>query len=215
MPKKSLKSKRKILGIVGPTGAGKTTLAEGLARHYQFQLHREEPADNPYWTQFYAELQRGGVSEIALKSQLFFLLAAQEQAQKIAQNKKENVVWDVPIFGHKMYADLLFKQGVMSEPDYQMYCQTYQLCLQTIPLPDVLLVATTNLDTLQSRIHQRGREAELGTPADYWRDQIQYWDEKITQPSTIPLLKIDSAEINWTDHSGVSQVWDMTQHYLV
>jgi len=209
------KNKRRIVGIVGPTGAGKTTLAEGLAKHYQFQIHREEPADNPYWTQFYAELQRGGVSEIALKSQLFFLLAAQEQARKISKTKKIDVVWDVPIFGHKMYADLLHKQGVMSEADYQLYCQTYHLCLKTIPLPDVLLVATTNLDTLQSRITQRGREAELGTPADYWRDQIQYWEDKVSQPSLIPLLKIDSAVINWTEKPGVSQVWDLTQRYLV
>lgn len=207
------KFKRHIVGIVGPTGAGKTTLAEGLARHYQFQIHREEPLENPYWKLFYAELQKGGQSPIALKSQLFFLLAAQKQAQAIAE-EDTNVVWDVPLFGHKMYADLLFKQGVMPPEDYALYCDVYAMCLQTIPMPDLLLVATTDLKTLQARIVKRGREVEIGTPAEYWRSQIQYWEDKIAQPSQIPLLKVDSAEINWTNHTGVSQVWALANSYL-
>lgn len=208
------RSKRHIVGVVGPTGAGKTTLAEGLARHYNFKLHREEPQDNPYWSQFYAELQTGGVSPVALKSQLFFLLTAQKQADSIRHTKKQSFVWDVPLFGHKMYADLLHAQGVMTDADYEIYCSVYSLCLNSIPKPDVLVVATTNLQTLQARIAQRGRQAELATPAEYWHDQIKYWDEKLSQPSQIPLLKVDSGEINWTTPTGVSQVWELTTQVL-
>lgn len=196
-----------LIGIVGPTGAGKTTLATGLGKVYGFTVHQEKPQENPYWDQFYQELNEGGISSTALKSQLFFLLTAQQQASSLNATG-DTIIWDVPIFGHKMYADLLYQQGRMSKADYDVYMQVYQLCLSAIPKPHLLVVATANLATLVDRIHERGRAAELSTPTDYWQQHIGYWDTQLSQQAgSIPLLKVDSGDINWKKKTGVKKVW--------
>lgn len=203
-------SSKKVIGIVGPTGAGKTTLAEGLAKKYKLHVHLEKPTENPFLETFYQELQAGGTSPIALKSQLHFLLAATQQALDI-NLQPGSVVWDVPLYGHKMYADLLHEAGTMSKADYHVYTQVYNVCLKVIPKPSLLMVVTTNLPTLVKRINQRGREMELSTPKTYWERQIAYWDSQAAQPDAIPTLKLDSGRINWTSAKGVSQVWDLAQ----
>lgn len=208
-------SEKKVIGIVGPSGSGKTTLAEGLAEQYHLHVHLEQPSNNPYLETFYQELQAGGVSSTALKSQLHFLLAAHQQAMEI-RNQPESVVWDVPLYGHKMYADLLHESGTMPDSDYTIYQQVYEVCLQTIPQPNVLLIVTANLTTLVQRIHERGRAMELATPNSYWEEQIKYWAAQGQTPymNNIPTLTVDSENINWTSPSGVSEVWDLTQQLL-
>lgn len=205
-------SVKKVIGIVGPSGAGKTTLAEGLARQYNLHVHLEKPSANPYLETFYQELQAGGVSPIALKSQLHFLLAAHQQAMEI-RTHSESVVWDVPLYGHKMYADLLHEAGTMPDSDYQMYNQVYDACLQTIPQPNVLLIVTAKLPTLVKRIQKRGRAMELATPKSYWERQIRYWNHQAQTEfmDKIPTLTVDSGSINWTSAKGISQVWDLAQ----
>jgi len=193
-----------IVGIVGPTGSGKTTLAQNLAHHHGWDLHLEEPANNPYLETFYDELREPGTSAIALKSQLYFLFAAQAQAQLMFEANKP-VVWDVPIYGHKMYADLLRAKGKMTEDDYQLYLQAYQLCLKTIPQPDVLIVVVTDVVTLVNRIAQRGREMELETPSDYWQSQIEYWQAK-PDMGGVPTVYVNSAEVNWLLDTGVETI---------
>ena len=42
--------------IAGNIGAGKTTLTELLAKHYGWQPHFEDVADNPYLDDFYANM---------------------------------------------------------------------------------------------------------------------------------------------------------------
>jgi len=203
-------SQKKVIGIVGPTGSGKTTLATGLSRKYHLQVHLEKPTDNPYLEQFYRELQIGGSSATALKSQLHFLLAAHQQAMEIDQSS-DSVVWDVPLYGHRMYADLLHEAGTMSAADYQIYYQVYQQCLKTMLQPTVLLIVTTDVETLVARIKDRGRDMELATPQDYWQRQIQYWERQSSHLDTVPTLKLNSQRINWTSERGLSQVWKLAQ----
>lgn len=206
--------KQPIIGIVGPTGAGKTTLAENLAKHFGVDLQLELPSQNPFLAQFYQELQDGGHAPTALKSQLFFLLAAQAQAQRIAVGHKKGVAWDVPFYGHKMYADLLAEQQIMSTADYEIYTHVYELCLATSPKPDIIVVVTTDIETLCERINKRGRVMELATPRTYWQRQIEYWQRQLASHTTtngIKLLEVNSKDINWSRKKGATLVWEKIQ----
>lgn len=199
-----------LIGIVGPVGAGKTTLAERLSERLRCHVHFEEPADNPYLKRFYAELTQDQPSEVALKSQLHFLLASYRQAVAIGQNQ-ETAIWDVPLYGHKMYADLLFESGKMPADDYHIYQQVYQNCIDTMPKPDVMVVVTSPLKQLVKQIRRRGREMELSTPEEYWQRQIQYWEKADEHIPTIPIVKLSSDQLDWRKAAGLDQVVEALQ----
>ena len=46
------------IAIAGNIGAGKTSLAELLAKHYKWEAHFEDVIDNPYLDDFYNHMER-------------------------------------------------------------------------------------------------------------------------------------------------------------
>ena len=56
------------IAITGNIGAGKTTLAEQLARHYGWEILHEAVDDNPYLADFYDDMSRW-----AFNLQVYFL----------------------------------------------------------------------------------------------------------------------------------------------
>lgn len=204
----------KLIGIVGPTGAGKTTLAEGLGRAFPATVYQEKPQENPYFQEFYDDLHHQVKGSTAVfNSELFFLEAAFAQA-KAAREKLSSgiVIWDVPIQGHLMYAELLRQQELLSEAQYQIYKKRYDECLRQILLPDLFLVATVgsaqkkDVEILVEHIAQRGRPEELETPLAYWQKQVAYWQAQTAHTQAVPHLLVNTAEIDWRTEAGVQQV---------
>ena len=48
----------RFIAIEGCIGAGKTSLTELLAKHYNWEPHYEDVIDNPYLDDFYSEMER-------------------------------------------------------------------------------------------------------------------------------------------------------------
>ncbi len=217
-----LTSENRLIGIVGPTGAGKTTLAETLGRVLQATVYQEKPQDNPFFTQFYEDLHSGVKgSEAVFQSELFFLNAAFEQAMAAKESLKNGlVIWDVPIQGHLMYAELLRKQGNLSEAQYQLYKQRYDECLAQIVLPDFFLVATVattqleDVGVLVEHMDERGRPEEKSTPIEYWQSQVNYWKEVLAAKQEVPHVVLDSGKIDWRTDDGMLLVLETISHLL-
>jgi deoxyguanosine kinase len=66
--------------VEGPIGAGKTSLAERLAKHYGANTLLEKPEENPFLTRFYKNPAR-----YALPTQLFFLFQRIDEMRDLAQ----------------------------------------------------------------------------------------------------------------------------------
>lgn len=195
-----------VIGIVGPTGAGKTTLADKLGDQYGLAVHRETLEDNPYLTNFYQDIDRGNLpSEWAFKSQVHFLATSVLQAKRIAEIDC-SVVWDVPPPGHRMYAYLQHQQGIMPEQEFGLYERLYQSLVQASIQPDLLLVATAETETIVSRIKHRGRDMELRTPEEYWRHQVGYWEDQLKSGAK-NMARVNTAELDWANGGGAEQVW--------
>ena len=60
------------IAIAGNIGAGKTTLTNSLAKHYNFEVQLEDVVDNPYLDDFYNEMERW-----SFNLQVYFLLIFQ------------------------------------------------------------------------------------------------------------------------------------------
>ena len=80
------------IGIGGPVGAGKTTLTNSLAKHYNFEVQLEDVVDNPYLDDFYNEMERW-----SFNLQVYFLNSRFRQLIDITESKK-NVIQDRTIY---------------------------------------------------------------------------------------------------------------------
>jgi len=205
-----------VIGVVGPVGAGKTELTERLGELLGAETHLERPSKNPFIGQYYADIESKNLpSPVAFQSQVSFLLASVDQARMIENDRAQGVVWDVPPVGDKMYPTLAYESGIMSENDYGLYCQLYEVLVASFSQPDVLAVVTADIDTIVERIRQRGRPMELKTPQSYWESQIVYWNDQLEQDNGQTMVKLDSGEIDWSkDGDGMEQVWTAVQAML-
>ena len=71
-----------FITIEGNIGAGKTTLAHLLSKHYNARLILEEFADNPFLPKFYDNPQ-----QYAFPLELFFLAERFKQLKELLQQK--------------------------------------------------------------------------------------------------------------------------------
>ena len=73
--------KHHFIAIEGNIGAGKTTLSQLLAQHFDAKLVLEEFADNPFLTKFYENPK-----QYAFPLELFFLAERFKQQQELIKN---------------------------------------------------------------------------------------------------------------------------------
>jgi deoxyadenosine/deoxycytidine kinase len=71
-----------FITIEGNIGAGKTTLAHMLSKHYNARLVLEEFADNPFLSKFYENPQ-----QYAFPVELFFMAERYKQLKELIQQK--------------------------------------------------------------------------------------------------------------------------------
>ena len=71
-----------FITIEGNIGAGKTTLAHLLSKHYNARLILEEFADNPFLPKFYENPQ-----QYAFPVELFFMAERYKQLKELIQQK--------------------------------------------------------------------------------------------------------------------------------
>ena len=74
--------KYNFVTIEGNIGAGKTTLAHLLSKHYNARLILEEFADNPFLPKFYENQQ-----QYAFPLELFFMAERYKQLKDLLQTK--------------------------------------------------------------------------------------------------------------------------------
>jgi len=80
------------IAIAGNIGAGKSTLTNLLAKHYNWEPHFESLDNNPYISDFYEDMQRW-----SFNLQVFFLNTRFNGVQNI-RSRGETVIQDRTIY---------------------------------------------------------------------------------------------------------------------
>ena len=152
--------KHHFIAIEGTIGAGKTTLSQLLAQHYNAKLVLEEFADNPFLTKFYENPK-----QYAFPLELFFLAERFKQQQDLI--KTADLFQSVTISDYLFTKCLLFAKVNLPEEEYRLYQKMYEVFSQQLTQPDVLIYLHAPVNKLQSNIKKRNRKFEQSIPDEY------------------------------------------------
>ena len=161
------------IAIVGNIGAGKTTLAEILAKSYGWDPLYEAVDNNPYLEDFYNDMKRW-----SFNLQIYFLNSRYRQLMDI-QKSGRNTVQDRTIYEDAfIFAENLHDMGLMTTRDFDNYRSIFDNMTSYIKPPDLLVYLKASVPTLLNNIQRRGRDYETGIRLDYLsklNDKYQKW----------------------------------------
>ena len=156
--------------IEGIIGAGKSTFVIELAKLIDGSLLFLEPvenSENPYLEFFYKDMARWGLE------MQYYLMAQRFQMHRegIKQEWKNGkiTIYDRSIYGDKAFADILHKDGFISDLGYNSYLLMRKAMEQELLVPQCTIFLKVDIETAIKRIQKRNRPCEKGIHADYLR----------------------------------------------
>ena len=179
------------VAIAGNIGAGKTTLTQLLAKHYNWDPHFESVDENPYLDDFYGEMERW-----SFNLQVFFLNSRFRQVLELRQSGKK-IIQDRTIYEDAhIFAPNLHAMGLMTNRDYSNYSSLFELMENLVTPPDLLIYLRADISTLVGQIHKRGREYENSISIDYLsrlNERYEAWVSKYTKGNLL-IIDVDNLD---------------------
>jgi deoxyadenosine/deoxycytidine kinase len=185
-------AKCRYVVVEGPIGAGKTSLARGLAQHLGADTLLELPEENPFLARFYDDMAR-----YALPAQLNFLFQRVDQLRGLAQ---------LDLFARPTVADFLFDKDplfarlTLNDDEFSLYDKVYQHFKPQTPTPDLVIYLQAPVATLVERVHRRGVEFERQMPEDYLARLADAYAGFFYRYDEAPLLIVNSERLNFVDN---------------
>jgi len=182
------------VAIAGNIGAGKTTLTQLLAKHYNWEPQFEDVLENPYLEDFYNQMERW-----SFNLQVYFLNNRFRQLLEINENKK-SVIQDRTIYEDAyIFAPNLHAMGLMTNRDYNTYVSLFNLMESVTKGPDLLIYLRSSVPNLVKQIQTRGREYETSISIEYLSRLNERYEAWIHDYNKGNLLIIDVDNINFVD----------------
>ena len=192
------------IGIIGNIGVGKSTLIDSLQRpplstkllsvwpdqSDEECLHTFAEEFNPdVLDAFYKDPVKH-----AFTAQIEFFNGRLARQEKISRARgiileDRTIFEDYHIFGK---AQKIF--GHLSEAEYLAYQRNYNLMMQKIDEPDLVVYLRADTPTLLARIAKRGRASEKEISTEYLTLLNSLYEEFIARYVNCPVLIIDAAE---------------------
>ena len=181
--------------VAGNIGAGKTSLAELLSKHYNWDPHFEDVIDNPYLDDFYTHMERW-----SFNLQVYFLNSRFRQLMSFNGSKKP-VIQDRTVYEDAyIFAPNLHAMGLMNQRDFNNYKSLFELMESMIKAPDLLIYLRSNIPNLVNKIHKRGREYENSISIQYLSRLNERYEAWISTYDKGKILIIDADNLNFVDN---------------
>lgn len=178
------------IAIEGVIGVGKTTLARMLRPRFDdAEILLEVFEENPFLSDFYGDRAR-----YAFQTQIFFLLSRYHQQNEIVPNftgQEKTLITDYTFF-----KDALFARINLSGDELNMYHKVHEALAEKIPLPDITIYLSADVDTLMDRIALRDRSYERTMDRGYIAELVSAYDDFFSNLKT-PYLVIDSNPLDF------------------
>ncbi len=190
-----IENKTAAIAIAGTVGVGKSTLANKLGELFDFKVMHENVASNPYLDKYYSDFNTW-----AFHLQIFFL-AERFKDQKKMFSYGGGFIMDRSIYEDiEIFAKMNYDKGTMSEDDWDTYKSLFEAMVMSpyFEKPDLIIYLEGNIEHVVERIQERGREMEIATDVEYWREldtRYKKWIDEITDMKVLR-LNINQYDVN-------------------
>ncbi len=187
------------IAVAGNIGCGKTTLVEMLSEKYGWKPYYEN-IDNPYLDDFYKDMKLW-----SFKLQISFMANKVVQMRDIA---KENisVIQDRTIFEEAMvFVKNLHNMTLLTYRDYKTYIKIYNLLIEEVKHPDLLIFLKADVSRLISQINKRGRAFEQNIQTEYLQKLNELYLDWIENIYEGEKLIIDIDKLDFVDNASDNQ----------
>jgi deoxyguanosine kinase len=203
-----------FITIEGNIGAGKTTLANLLSKHYNARLVLEQFDDNPFLPKFYEN-----PVQYAFPLELFFMAERFKQLKELLQQK--DMFQTVTISDYLFTKCLLFAKVTLPDDEFRLYQRLFDIIHQQLIQPDLLIYLHAPITKLQANIKKRNRSYEQKIPDEYLFNLQETYTHYIRQHN-IKTLFIDASNADFLGNDKHLQTvidalehdYDEGQHYL-
>ena len=203
-----------FITIEGNIGAGKTTLAQLLSKHYNARLVLEAFADNPFLAKFYEN-----PAQYAFPVELFFMAERYKQLKDLIQQK--DMFNNLTISDYLFTKCLLFAKVTLPDDEFRLYQRLFEIIHQQLLQPDLLIYLHTPVSRLQKNIKKRNRSYEQNIPDEYLFSLQETYTNYIKQHN-IKTLFIDASNADFLGNEKHLQVitdalekeYEDGQHFL-
>ncbi len=203
-----------FITIEGNIGAGKTTLAHLLSRHFNARLILEEFADNPFLPKFYEN-----PSQYAFPLELFFMAERFKQLKDLLLQK--DLFQSVTISDYLFTKCLLFAKINLPEDEFRLYQRLFEIIHQQLIQPDLLIYLHAPVSKVKENIKKRNRSYEKNISDDYLFNIQQTYTHYIRQHN-ITTLFVDASNADFLGNekhlqtviNALEHDYTPGQHYL-
>jgi len=204
-----------FITIEGNIGAGKTTLAHLLSKHFNARLILEEFADNPFLPKFYES-----PAQYAFPLELFFMAERFKQLKNLLHQK--DLFQSITISDYLFTKCLLFAKVNLPEDEFRLYQRLFDIIHQQVIQPDLLLYLHSPVSKLQENIRKRNRPYEQNIPDDYLFN-IQETYTQYIRHHNVKTLFIDVSEADFLGNplhlktviEALDKDYEEGHHYVV
>lgn len=151
----------KIIEIVGNTGSGKTTLAQGLIKTGLFTGQMEQHKERPFQSCMATNPVR-----YALSNQLDYLLLRAEQEKLLRKQNLPGVLDGGLEEDFFLFTKLFHQKGYLTQAEYNTCERLYHFLRDSLGLPHLVIWLDVSVDLAVDRYRQRNRMLEIAKLED-------------------------------------------------
>jgi deoxyadenosine/deoxycytidine kinase len=129
--------------------------------------------------------------------QIFFLGHRADQYLELARSP-QSAILDRSIYEDAyIFSRALHQMNNLNERDFLAYRRIFDLVVDHLPPPDLLIYLRAPVEVLMDRIRSRGREIETGITADYLALLDSFYEEWMVVFDICPVLTIRTDDLDF------------------
>ncbi len=186
---------KKLVVLAGNLAVGKTSLATKIGESLNWYVGYESVTDNPYLVDFYADMKIW-----AYHLQIYFLGHRAKQ-HNFAYSNNGSAILDRSIYEDAyVFAKALHHNNFITLRDYNSYLSVFELIVNELPPPDLMVYLKAPTNVILERIRRRGQEFDKNLSAEYFDKITEYYDNWIPTFKLCPVLIVNSGDLDYINN---------------